>query len=281
MLVAAAEVLAARDEGRDDLHARLARACLDASGVAGTRLLRGVDSGFGRVLLRLAEAAILPGIAAHYRWRKRRIRRWLHDEIAAGARQLLVIGAGFDALGPCMAARYPVLRVFEVDRPGTIAIRQHALSACGFGQPGLALRGADLADASLADVLDGFRDPGFDRDAPTVAVAEGVLMYLPPDAVAGLWRGLRAHCAARVGVIASAMACDGSGVPGFRRQCRWLHRWLARRGEAFAWGVTAARLPAVMAAAGLAVAQVADADDPCDPDPCQGEWLFRGVLSSR
>ena len=86
------------------------------------------------------------------------------------------------------------------------------MSACGFGRPGLALRGADLADASLADVLDGFRDPGFDRDAPTVAVAEGVLMYLPPDAVAGLWRGLRAHCAARVGVIASTMACDGSGV---------------------------------------------------------------------
>src|SRR3546814_9138479 len=33
-------------------------------------------------------------IAAHYRWRKRRVRRWVHGAVDAGARQLLVLGTG-------------------------------------------------------------------------------------------------------------------------------------------------------------------------------------------
>src|SRR5690606_11566638 len=106
MLIAAAEVMAARREGRDDLPARFAPAGLEACGDAGTRMLRRADSAGGRTLLRLVEAAVLPGIAAHYRWRKRRVRRWVHEAVEAGARQLLVLGAGLDALGPCMAARH-------------------------------------------------------------------------------------------------------------------------------------------------------------------------------
>ena len=272
MLIAAAEVLAARREERDDLHARFARASLEACGETGTRLLRRVDSACGRWLLRLAEAVVLPGIAAHYRWRKRRIRQWVHGAVDAGARQLLVLGAGFDALGPCMA-RHPSLRVVEVDRPATVAIRERALRACGITQPRLVMRGMDFTATKPADML-----RGLDRDVPTVAVAEGLLMYLRPAAVAALWHGVRVHCRARVDVVATAMACGDDGFPGFARQRPWLRSWLAHRGEPFAWGASRARLPATMAAAGIAITQIADAHDARDPDPCPGEWLFRGEL---
>src|SRR3546814_2679355 len=60
----------------------------------------------------------------------------------------------------------------------------------------------------LRDALRDLEDTGLDRDAPTVAVAEGLLMYLRPEAVAALWQDVRAHCRARVDVVASAMACD-------------------------------------------------------------------------
>lgn len=281
MLIAAAEVLAAGREGRDGLQPRFARASLAACGNAGARLLRCVDSAPGRCLLRLAEAAILPGIAAHYGWRKRRVRRWTEEAVEAGARQLLVLGAGFDALGPCMAARHPSLRVFEVDRSTTIAIRGHALRACGITQPRLHMRAADFATGELHDVLRDLANAGFDGDAPIVVVAEGLLMYLRPDHVASLWQAVRAHCGARVDVIASAMACGDDGVPGFRRQRPWLRGWLARRGESLAWGATRARLAPELAAAGVAIAQLADPDDAADPDPCPGEWLFRGTLLPR
>lgn len=277
MLIAAAEVLAARGEKGDTLRTQFARTCLAACGEPGTRLLRRIDSTPGRMLLRLSEFTVLPGIAAHYGWRKRHLWRWVHDEVVAGARQLLVLGAGFDALGPCMAARHPSLRVLEVDRPGTIAIRAHALRACNVTRPPV-LRTADLARDGLRATLQGLGSAGFDRNAPTVVVAEGLLMYLPLHAVAALCRDLRAHCSAPVGVLATAMECDDRGVPGFRRQRPWLRGWLARRGEPFAWGATRAQLPAVLASAGIDIRKVVDPDAPRDPDPCPGEWLFRGAL---
>ncbi|WP_344760597.1 class I SAM-dependent methyltransferase [Luteimonas lutimaris] len=278
MLIAAAEILAAGDQARDALRARLARACLAACGDAGRRLLRLADSAAGRMLLRLSEFAVLPGIAAHYGWRKRHLWRWVHDDAVAGTRQLLVLGAGFDALGPRMAARHRSLRVFEVDRPGTIAIRTRALQACGIPRSRLALRAADFAQDRLRDTLRSLGADGFDRNAPTTVVAEGLLMYLPLPAVAALYDDLRAHCRAPASVVATAMECDARGAPGFRRQRPWLQRWLARRGEPFAWGAARAQLPAVMAAAGIALRETIDPETPRDPDPCPGEWLFRGTL---
>ena len=278
MLIAAAEVLAARGEGHDSLRARLAHACLDRCGAPGARLLRLAGSATGRALLRLAEFAMLPGIAAHYAWRKRRIWRWVEGEVAAGARQLLVLGAGFDALGPRMAIRHPSLRVLEIDRPGTIAVRAPALRACGVCTPRLTLHAADLAAEGLSGALERVGPAGFSRDARTIVVAEGLLMYLPLTAVARLCRDLQIHLRAPAGIVASAMECDARSSPGFRRQRRWVDGWLARRGEPFAWGAARADLPEVLAPAGIVAHQFADPRDPHEPDPCPGEWLFRGTL---
>src|SRR3546814_8312223 len=101
-----------------------------------------------------------------------------------------------------------------------MALRGRARRAGGVAQPRLAMRGVDFATDELRDALRDLEDTGLDRDAPTVAVAEGLLMYLRPEAVAALWQDVRAHCRARVDVVASAMACDDDGVPGFRRQRR-------------------------------------------------------------
>src|SRR3546814_2546506 len=108
-------------------------------------------------------------IAAHYRWRKRRVRRWVHGAVDAGARQLLVLGTGFAALGPCMAARHPSLRVLELARDATIAIRKHALRARCIAQPRLALRGADFATDELRGALRDLAQTALDRAAPPVA----------------------------------------------------------------------------------------------------------------
>lgn len=278
MLIAAAEVLAARGEGHDCLRARLARTCLDRCGAPGARLLRLAGSATGRALLRLAEFAMLPGIAAHYAWRKRRVWRWVEAEVAAGARQLLVLGAGFDALGPRMALRHPSLRVLEIDRPGTIAVRGPALQACGVSPPQLTQHAADLAAEGLSGALQRIGPAGFSRAARTIVVAEGLLMYLPQTAVARLCRDLRTQLRAPVGIVASAMECDARSSPGFRRQRRWVDGWLARRGEPFAWGAARADMPEVLAPAGIVIHEFADPLDPHDPDPCPGEWLFRGML---
>src|SRR3546814_18893287 len=83
-----------------------------------------------------------------------------------------------------MAARHPSLRVLELDRAATIAIREHALRACGIAQPRLAMRGVDFATDELRDALRDLEDTGLARDQPPVAVAGGRLMYLRHDNVA-------------------------------------------------------------------------------------------------
>lgn len=276
MLIAAAELLAAQRARRVDLAARLARGCLQASGTPGARLIRLIDSAAGRLVLRTAEALILPGITAHYAWRKRQIRRWVEAELAAGTRQLLVIGAGFDALALHMTRDHPSLRAYEIDRPESMAAKQRALHGLGISHPRLIMHGVDLSQHGAGGVLRNL--DGFDREAGATILAEGVLMYLEPVSVRALWLGLRGAFDGQVTVIATAMDCGGDGSPRFHRQRRWLHDWLARRGEPFRWGVARNQLSATMRESGIAIDAVADPNDAANSDPCPGEWLFRGKL---
>lgn len=281
MLLAAACVRQARRD-RDPAvqrNAALARACLQGCGAAGRRLLWAVDHAFGRLLLRLSETLYLPGIGAHYAWRKRHIRRWaLQACERAGAgrvRQLVVLGAGFDGLSLRLLARAPALRAFEIDRAHSVAIKRAALAQIGVDDPRLVLVGADLACESIEAVLRAM--PGFDPGVATLVIAEGVLMYLAPAELRALVRGL-ARTLPQAQLIATAMALRTDATPGFARQRPWVGGWLRRAGEPFRWGATRAGLDASLREAGVELHCVADPLAPADPDPSPGEWVFAGAL---
>ncbi|BAV99897.1 class I SAM-dependent methyltransferase [Lysobacter enzymogenes] len=277
MLLAAAAVRQARRDGDAAVqaNARLARACLRGCGAAGRRLLFALDHAPGRWLLAALEAAHLPGIGAHYAWRKRHIRRWALQACADGARQVVVLGAGFDGLSLALLAQSPQLRAFEVERESAVAIKRAALLKVGAEDPRLSLIAADLAQTPAQEALRAA--PGFDPAATTVVIAEGVLMYLSPEELQRLLRGLAATLDdARL--IATAMALRTDATPGFARQRPWVQRWLRRAGEPFRWGASRACLPALLLAAGVRLERVADPDAAADPDPSPGEWVFAGSL---
>lgn len=272
-VLAAAAVLQARAGAPASAwNARVAAACLRHGGGAGNGLLRATGTRLGRCMLRWLEYALLPGIGAHYAWRKRRIRAWAEHACTDGMRQLVILGAGFDALGVELADRIPHLHVYEVDLAPTIAIKQRALASLGIEQPRLHFVALDLAQASLAGAAH------FDPDAPTLVIAEGVLMYLPAPAAIRLLHGL-AGLLRQARCIATAMQTRGDGRADFLHARPWLRRWLRWSGEPFRWGCSRAALPATLLPAGLALDTLADPDDPADPDPCPGEWLFAGALS--
>ncbi|NZA26277.1 class I SAM-dependent methyltransferase [Luteimonas sp. SJ-92] len=277
MAVAAGTLLDADAAGLgQQLSARLARACLEESGAAGRRLLRLLDRRGGRALLRCAQALVLPGIAAHYRWRKRRIRAWVQARTDAGASQLIVLGAGFDALAAGLVRTVPRLRAIEIDLAVHQRAKRRALRRLGLEHSRLGLVEADLRTQALPGLLAGAA--GFDRHAPSVVVAEGLLMYLPPPSLQALFGGLAAALSTPATVIATAMETGAGGAPGFRGQRPWLRHWLRRRGEPFLWGCAPAALPASMRGHGLRLDAIADPAPPHDPDPCPGEWLFRATL---
>ena len=69
--------------------------------------------------------------------------------------------------------------VYEVDQPQVIEFKMRTLAELG-AEPAATLRavGIDLRD----DWPTALRDSGFDPAEPTAWIAEGLLVYLPPDA---------------------------------------------------------------------------------------------------
>ncbi len=96
----------------------------------------------------------------------------------AGVRQAVILASGLDSRAYRLA--WPAGTViYEVDQPAVIEFKTQTLAALG-AQPTGEVRtvGVDLRD----DWPTALRNAGFDPSAPTAWLAEGLLIYLPPQA---------------------------------------------------------------------------------------------------
>jgi methyltransferase (TIGR00027 family) len=96
----------------------------------------------------------------------------------SGVRQIVILAAGLDT----RAYRLPWPAgtvVYELDQPEVIAFKSNTLADLG-AEPTAQRRAVaiDLRD----DWPAALRDAGFDPGLPTAWIAEGLLIYLPPDA---------------------------------------------------------------------------------------------------
>lgn len=272
LVIAAARLRDAPDARRHSVEGRMLAHALRYAGPGGWLLHALVQRRFGRLLLRAFERIAFPGICAHYRWRKCWIQARVEDAITAGARQLLVLGAGMDPLPAHYARLHPWLRVFEIDRPPAIALKRKALQSGPGIPPNLHLVACDMACAGTP--LPWLAHADFDSGAATVLVAEGVAMYLARERVLALLRMLRSQLPDGTRVIATAMQHGPDGAPGFMRQPRWVPAWLQRGGEPMLWGIPAAGLASTLFRHGLELVDVADDRT----DPCPGESVFLARL---
>src|ERR1700722_12524660 len=100
------------------------------------------------------------------------------DAAAAGVRQAVILAAGLDA----RAYRLPWpdgTVVFEIDQPDVIEFKSRTLAELG------AKPTADRRTVAIdlrADWPKALRDIGFNPKEPTAWIAEGLLIYLPPEA---------------------------------------------------------------------------------------------------
>jgi methyltransferase (TIGR00027 family) len=100
------------------------------------------------------------------------------DAAAAGARQAVILAAGLDA----RSYRLPWPRgtvVYEVDQPEVIEFKTKTLADLG-AEPTATRR--PVAIDLREDWAKALLDNGFDRTQPTAWIAEGLLIYLPPQA---------------------------------------------------------------------------------------------------
>lgn len=105
----------------------------------------------------------------------------LQRAVALGARQYLLLGAGYDTFPYRQPPWAAGLRLFEVDRPEMLADKGRRLAAAGIPTPGnLHTIAADLTDSAWAEALD--RCPAFRPGAISVCSLLGLLYYLPAPA---------------------------------------------------------------------------------------------------
>nr|WP_090279329.1 class I SAM-dependent methyltransferase [Mycolicibacterium komanii]CRL75211.1 methyltransferase [Mycolicibacterium komanii] len=110
--------------------------------------------------------------------RTRHFDRMFTDAADAGVRQAVILASGLDA----RAYRLPWptgTTVFELDQPDVIAFKSNTLAALG------AVPTADRRAVAIdlrEDWPKGLLDNGFDPTKPTAWSAEGLLIYLPPEA---------------------------------------------------------------------------------------------------
>jgi methyltransferase (TIGR00027 family) len=97
---------------------------------------------------------------------------------AAGIRQVVILASGLDSR-PYRLAWPDGTVVYEVDQPAVIEFKSTALSNLG-AQPTADRR--TVAIDLREDWLTALRQAGFDETKPAAWSAEGLLMYLPPDA---------------------------------------------------------------------------------------------------
>ncbi|MFJ9210814.1 class I SAM-dependent methyltransferase [Streptomyces sp. NPDC102264] len=120
--------------------------------------------------------------ARYFGLRTRVLDDFLLESVRAGARQVVLLGAGLDS----RAFRLdwpPGCVIFEIDTEGVLAFKHEVLG--GLSATPRAARvpiPIDLRD----DWVGALADAGFDTAAPSVWLAEGVLFYLPNAAETAL-----------------------------------------------------------------------------------------------
>ena len=120
--------------------------------------------------------AAFPPSTTMVRIRTRYFNRFVERGIAAGARQVVLLGGGFDMRAHNLAN--PDVAFFEVDQKAVLEFKRTVLAGHGIEQaPSV------FGNYLEVDVPAGLAEIGFDFAAPTVMVWEGNTMYLPPESI--------------------------------------------------------------------------------------------------
>ncbi|WP_416382340.1 class I SAM-dependent methyltransferase [Nocardia transvalensis] len=190
---------------------------------------------------------LVGGLQAHTVLRVRYVDDAYRAAVAAGVRQSVLLGAGFDTTS--LRTADATTRIFEVDAPSTQKAKRARFEqlfpqhrppltwvACDFQKD-------DLRERLLANGL----DPG----VPSLIVWTGVTTYLPVDAIRATMHDLAAVCAPGSRLVLDYIDPDVITGTTPWRGARWLSRIVARLGEPFRSGFTSAELDALLGSCGF------------------------------
>jgi methyltransferase (TIGR00027 family) len=142
----------------------------------------------------------------------------VHEALANGATQLLLLGAGYDSRAHRLPLAHDVT-AFEVGHPSTQRAKRARLELFGTPIDHVRFVGVDL---ELDNVASRLADSGFEKHARSIVVWEGVLSYLSESAVDDNFELLSGICSPDSQLIFTYV--DGRALDGsfdFEEAKRW------------------------------------------------------------
>jgi methyltransferase (TIGR00027 family) len=218
-----------------DAASSTARLLVD-SGAAWRPLVRACLQGRLNWLIRIFERLFGPQYGQLFRGighRKIFCERQVREGIAEGAKQVLVLGAGYDTLCWRLAREYPDVQFLELDHPATGRLKAKGLEQMGT-TPNLHLIQADLSNESLESVLKANRP--WDVEATSVVLAEGLLMYLTYEVASLLLTQCNGLCGPGTRFAFDYLSQRPDGQFDFGRLTRITILSLKLIGEPLLWG---------------------------------------------
>lgn len=183
----------------------------------------------------LMQKIAMPGFYLHFVVRKRCIEKFVIAAINKGAEQLIVVGAGFDALSLRIANEYPDLTVIEIDHPATQVWKRNVLEGLDQRFNNHYLLPLDLTQDTMQAVL--LRNEYYDRNKPSAFVAEGLLMYLAEKEVREILNFIKGNSGLGSRFIFTYMEEQTNGSYQFKNASLITNWWLKVIGEQFTWGL--------------------------------------------
>jgi methyltransferase (TIGR00027 family) len=217
---------------------------MTASGEMSGLAVRFYQTRIGAWLLRKIIDKRLPGQSAHFGRRKLYFEEQARQAISAGARQVLVLGAGYDLLCLRLAPEYPDVRWIEIDHPATASAKRRGLEAVGSSQ-NLRQIPVDLSQMSLLEVLKS--EVSWNETDCSFVIAEGLTQYLTEDVVKQLFHTVDSQTgpSSRFGFTFVGWR-DEENRPDAGPYTDKLLAEFEQRGEPWLWGIAAEALPEFM-----------------------------------
>jgi methyltransferase (TIGR00027 family) len=166
--------------------------------------------------------------------------------VAAGGRQLVLLGAGYDVRAERLRDRLGGVRVLEVDHPATQRRKRRVLGAAGQSGGDARYLSWDFERDPMPALPRRLAAMGHDPAQPTFTVWEGVSMYLAEDVIAATVSAIRAWSAPGSRLAFDYFHRASLGHRGLVE--RWVVQLVTRRHEPFRFGWEPSELPRWLAA---------------------------------
>lgn len=185
-----------------------------------------------------------PGAYGFMLARVRSIDDVVREEVAAGLRQLVILGAGYDTRAYRMDEELAGVRLFEVDRPEMSRDKRERIRQALGGLPeNVSYVEADFDRERLRERL---LAHGYDPTEPTLFVLSGVSMYLTEATVRELLSQVGDGVSGRASIVFDYffddLATDPDRYHGGRK---WVES-VRKAGEEFQFGISTDELDATL-----------------------------------